>query len=64
MERRYARVVGMRTGRLPRYPGSATTWQNHAFPGSTAFVVELAAGALVPKAVARHVRALLTVAAG
>jgi protein MpaA len=64
VERRYARLVGMRTGRLPRYPGSATTWQNHAFPETTAFVVELAAGALAATAVARHVRALLTVAAG
>ena len=30
-----------RTTRLPRYPGSATSWQDHAFPGTTAFVVEL-----------------------
>jgi protein MpaA len=41
IERRYAALVGLRTTRLPRYPGSATSWQNHAFPGSTAFVVEL-----------------------
>ncbi|MFL5883646.1 MAG: DUF2817 domain-containing protein [Thermoleophilaceae bacterium] len=64
IERRYARLVGMRTGALPRYPGSAPTWQDHAFPSSTAFVVELAAGALAPKAVARHVRALFTIATG
>jgi protein MpaA len=41
IERRYAAMVGLRTTRLPRYPGSATSWQNHAFPSSTAFVVEL-----------------------
>jgi protein MpaA len=41
IERRYAALVGLRTTRLARYPGSATSWQDHAFPGSTAFVVEL-----------------------
>lgn len=46
IERRYARLVGMPLERLGRYPGSATGWQNHAFPGSTAFVVELPAGPL------------------
>jgi protein MpaA len=62
VERRYARLVGMRTAALPRYPGSATSWQNHAFPGTTAFVVELAAGMLSPGAVTRHMRALFAVA--
>jgi protein MpaA len=62
VERRYARLVGMRTRRLPRYPGSATTWQNHTFPSTTAFVVELAAGLLSPGAVTRHVSALLAIA--
>src|SRR5436305_910992 len=61
IERRYARLVGMRTGRLPRYPGSAPTWQNHAFPGTTSFVVELHAGSLTAAEVARHVRALLAI---
>src|SRR3954454_8324080 len=64
VERGYARLVGMRTGVLPRYPGSAPTWQDHAFPSTTAFVVELAAGALAPKAVGRHVRALFAIATG
>jgi protein MpaA len=62
VERRYAGLVGMRTAALPRYPGSATSWQNHAFPGTTAFVVELAAGMLSPGAVTRHMRALFAVA--
>ena len=30
----------------PHYRGTATSWQNHAFPGTSAFVVELPAGAL------------------
>jgi murein peptide amidase A len=64
LERRYARLVGMRAAYLPRYPGTATGWQNHTLAGSTAFVVELAAGALSAKSVTRHVRALLTVATG
>jgi murein peptide amidase A len=47
VERSYAHLVHLPTARLPRYPGSATTWQNHAFPGTTAFVVEL------PRAISR-----------
>ena len=31
---------------LPRYHGTAVSWQNHTFPGDTAFVVELPGGAL------------------
>jgi protein MpaA len=64
VERRYARLVGMRATRLPPYPGTATSWQNHTLPGTTAFVVELPAGRLAPKAVQRHVHALLSVGAG
>ena len=64
VERRYARLVGMRAVHLPRYTGTATGWQNNVLPASTAFVVELAAGVLSPKAVTRHVRALLAVARG
>lgn len=45
-ERRYARLVGLPVEQLGRYPGSASRWQNHAFPGSTAFVVELPGGPL------------------
>ena len=44
--------------RLPgRYPGGASRWQNHAFPHSTAFVVELPATvgpALVRRATRRR----------
>jgi protein MpaA len=40
-ETRFARLAGLGLRQLPRYPGSATGWQNHGWPGSTAFVVEL-----------------------
>jgi N-acetylmuramoyl-L-alanine amidase/Zinc carboxypeptidase len=62
-----ARLYGQRTGlparRLPAYRGTSTSWQNHTFAGSTAFVVELSAGALTPRRVQRHARAVLGVAA-
>jgi len=42
LERRFAQLIGLPFVRLRgRYPGSASRWQNHAFPASTAFVVEL-----------------------
>jgi protein MpaA len=60
--RRYARLSGMRFKAL-RWPnGSASNWQNHAFPGTSSFVVELPAGRLSTAAVARHVGAVLHVA--
>jgi protein MpaA len=61
LERSYARLVGLPLVRLRRYPGSATSWQNHAIGGSTAFVVELPE--LVPASlVGRAARATLTLA--
>jgi protein MpaA len=60
--RRFAELVGLPMVRLRRYPGSASSWQSDALPGSTAFVVELPAvvgGALVSRAA----RAVDTVAA-
>lgn len=57
VERRFSQLVGLPLVRLHgRYPGSATRWQNHAFPASTAFVVEL------PSAV-RHALSLRAAAA-
>jgi murein peptide amidase A len=42
VERRFSQLVELPLVRLRgRYPGSASRWQNHAFPRSTAFVVEL-----------------------
>jgi murein peptide amidase A len=62
IERRYARLVGMRFERFDRPPGSITSWQNHTYPDATAFVVELAAGRLSAATTARHARAVLTLA--
>lgn len=41
VERRFAQLIGLPLVRLSRYPGSASSWQNHALPQSSAFVVEL-----------------------
>ncbi len=53
VEWRFARLVGLPRVRLPRYPGSVATWQNHRFPYTTAFVVELPPGASSPAAAGR-----------
>jgi protein MpaA len=57
--RRYARLARMPTARLPRYPGTATRWQNHRFPRSDAFVVELPGGRISAATARRHARAVL-----
>ena len=56
--RRYARLSGLRATCLPFLPGTATRWSNHRFPGTNAFVVELPAGSVSPKALVRHERAI------
>jgi murein peptide amidase A len=54
--RRLAELIGLPFARLRgRYPGSASRWQNHAIPRSTAFVVELppvVSAGLVPRSAA------------
>jgi protein MpaA len=60
IERRYAKLVGLPLRRLERYPGSAPTWQNHRFPGTTSFVVELPAGGLGAQAVERYAHAVIS----
>jgi len=60
--RRYARLAGTRTARLPRYPGTATRWQNHRFPRSDAFVVELPGGRISAATARRHAKAVLGLA--
>jgi hypothetical protein len=57
--RGYARRVGLPARTLPHYRGTATSWQNHTFPGTSSFVVEVAAGRLTAAQVGRHVRAVL-----
>jgi hypothetical protein len=59
IERRYARLVGLPVERLGRYPGSASRWQNHVFPRSTAFVVELPKGTLSDGRARTYANALL-----
>ncbi len=64
IEARFSRLVRLPLVRLERYPGSATSWQNHTFPGTTAFVVELPPGTLSAPAVDRYVRAIRRLATG
>jgi beta-N-acetylhexosaminidase len=61
--REYARRTGLPPRWLPAYRGTAVSWQNRRAPGTTAFVVELPAGPLAPRAVRRHARAVAAVAA-
>jgi len=64
IERRYAGLVGLPLRRLTRFPGSATGWENHLRPGSTAFVVELPAGSLTPAASGIYAGAILRLLPG
>jgi beta-N-acetylhexosaminidase len=59
--RAYARRVGLPAGRIGFLPGVATRWQNNRFPGTSAFVVELAGGKLSRKQVEQHASAVLRV---
>lgn len=59
----YANLVGMRTScRGTGLRGTAIAWETHSFRGSTAFVVELGAGAISGRAADRHARAVLSLA--
>jgi protein MpaA len=60
VERRFARLVGMPTERLARYPGSVTGWENHTFPGTTSFVVELPPGPVPAPRIGVFTRAILS----
>jgi len=62
LERRFADAVGLPLVRLPRFPGSVVSWENHTFPGTTAFVVELHAGSPPTSTVNRFARAVLALA--
>ena len=61
IERRFAVRSGLPLRRLARYPGSAPTWQDHRFPGTTAFVAELPPGRPSGRAVARYAAAVRAV---
>jgi hypothetical protein len=60
--RAYARRVGLPARTLPNYRGTATSWQNHTFRGTSAFVVELPAGPLPAASARRHARAVIAAA--
>ena len=62
IERRFATLSGLPLRRLPRYPGSATGWQDHRLPGTTAFVVELPAGRLSAREAERIANAVVALA--
>jgi protein MpaA len=62
VERRFAALSGLPLRQLTRYPGSATTWQDHAYPNATAFVAELPAGRLARAAVSHYAGAVLRLA--
>lgn len=53
VERRVARALGLPLRPLPRPPGSASTWQNRAYPRSDSVVVELGPGRLDRREAAR-----------
>jgi hypothetical protein len=56
--RRYATLAGERYGSI-RWPrGTGPNWQNHTFPGTASFVVELPAGELANARAERHARAV------
>jgi protein MpaA len=60
--RAYAHRVGLPLRRSPAFTGTAIGWENRLMPGSTAWVVELPAGAMSHAAARRHARAVLGVA--
>jgi protein MpaA len=62
IEQRFAILSGLPLRRLARYPGSATGWQDHGLAGSTAFVVELPPGRLLPPEINRIAGAVLALA--
>jgi murein peptide amidase A len=56
--RRYAHLAHLRATCLGFLPGTATGWENHRFPGTTAFVVELPAGPVGWVALRHHLAAV------
>jgi protein MpaA len=56
--RRFARLAGLPFYRLPWLAGTAPNWQNHRFPGTASFVVELPLGPLSRHDSIRHAAAV------
>jgi N-acetylmuramoyl-L-alanine amidase-like protein/zinc carboxypeptidase len=61
IERRFAKLTGLPLRHIGPYPGTATSWQNHRFPGTTAFVVELPPDPLTARRLDRYGRAVLQI---
>ncbi len=59
VEQHYAALVGLPAQQLTRYNGSAVSWENQQFPGTTSFVVELPPGSLSAAAADRYANAAL-----
>jgi protein MpaA len=62
MARRYAALAGLPFRRLPWLAGTAPNWQNHAFPGTASFVVELPRGGVSDRTLGRLGAAVLRLA--
>jgi N-acetylmuramoyl-L-alanine amidase len=64
LHRRFSQLSGipLKRCRGARLPGTATRWQDHTFPGTEAFVVELAGGSISDSAERRYARAAVRVA--
>lgn len=62
LERLYAERSRLPYKRIAPLPGTVTSWQNGSFPDDSAFVVELPAGRLDSRAVARHGGAVVALA--
>ena len=60
--RRYASLTGLPFRRLPWLAGTAPNWQNHHFPGTSSFVVELPPGPLSLASARRYATAVLRLA--
>jgi protein MpaA len=58
LEKQFAALSGLPLRRLPRYPGSITSWQDFRLLDGTAFVVELPPGPPSPVAAARYAHAV------
>ena len=61
--RAYARLTGLPFRRIPWPAGTAPNWQNHRFPGTSSFVVELPPGRVTHSQARRYAHAVLALAA-
>jgi protein MpaA len=62
LARKYARFAGMTFSKIPWPHGTAPNWQNHRFPATTSFVVELAPGRISARGAVRQASAVMRLA--